>query len=160
MGNKNSTDKAYELTMKQFGSPEKVREMAKMERNARTYDEARSMLKELVNKPLKSRSGVEATVSMNSIDKILSGKAIGKSLDREAHFLAAANLERLFSNAIEPFIFEKNNEHLKAIRRLYAPMAYNDRIIPLKFTVKEMDSTQNANRIYSLEAIDVDLDKK
>ncbi|GHV48276.1 hypothetical protein AGMMS49546_38710 [Spirochaetia bacterium] len=93
-----------------------------------------------------------------------SGKAVDKSFDREAHFRAAANLEKLFSNAIEPFNFdkatEKNNEHLKAIRRLYAPMVCNGRVVPVKFTIKEMDNERDGRRIYTLEAIDVDLDKK
>jgi hypothetical protein len=70
-------------------------------------------------------------------------KAVDKSFNREVHFLAAANFEKLFSHAIEPFNFdkdtEKNNEHLKVIRRLYSPMTFNGRIVPVKFTIKEMD---------------------
>jgi hypothetical protein len=162
--NMDSTERAKTLKIEDFGTLEEVREMAKTSREAHSYDEARSMLRELVNKSLKSRSGLEATVSMNSIDKILSGKAVDKSLDGEAHFLVAANLEKLFSNAVEPFKFpfnpEKHNENYREVRRLYAPMAYKGRIIPVKFTVIEMMNEKEGKRIYSLEAIDVDLDKK
>jgi cobalamin biosynthesis protein CobT len=163
-GKNDSTEHAFKLTLELFGTPEEVREIAKIDREAHTYEEARLALKEVVNKPLTSRSGLQATISNKTVDKILSGKAVDQSFDREAHFLAAANLEKLFSNAMEPFNFdkdtEKNNEHLKAIRRLYAPMAFNGRIVPVKFTVKEMDNERDGTRIYSLEAIDVDLDKK
>jgi hypothetical protein len=138
--------------------------MAKTSRTAHSYDEARSMLRELAGRPLNSRAGIQATVSNNSIDKILSGTAVNKSIDKDAHFLATANLEHLFSNAIEPFKFsrspDKNNEHLQAIHRLYSPMEYKGMIIPVKFTVKELDSTKDGNRIYTLEAIDFFLEEK
>jgi hypothetical protein len=161
---KNSTEQARELTLDMFSTPEKACEMAKIEQEAYTREEARSVLQELVNKPLKSRAGIEATISNNSIEKILSGKAADKSFNAHAHFSAAANLEQLFGNAIEPFKFgtnpDKNNEHLQAIHRLYAPMSYKDRIIPVKFTVKEWDNDKDGSRIYSLEAIDFPLGKK
>jgi hypothetical protein len=160
---KNSTEQAHELTLDMFGTPEEVREMAKIEREAHTREEARTILQELVNKPLKSRAGIEATISNNSIEKILSGKAADKSFNAHAHFLAAANLGKLFSNAIEPFKFplkpEKSNENYREVRRLYAPMAFDKRIIPVKFTVIVMLNEKEGERIYSLEAIDVDLNK-
>lgn len=161
---KESTRQAYELTLDMFGVLEEVREMAAMMRKVRSYDEARSSLRELTNRHLTSKSGLEATISNKSVDKILSGKAIGKSASKEAHFLAVANLERLFSNAIEPFEFpfdpEKSNENYLEIKRLYAPMAFVKRIIPVKFTVMVMRNEREGKRIYSLEAINVDLDKK
>jgi hypothetical protein len=162
--NENSTEQALKLTLGMFGTLEEVYEMAKIEREAHSYKDARMMLKELINKPLKSRAGIEATVSNNSIEKILSGKAIDKSFDRRAHLLAAANLEKLFSHAIEPFSFSmdagKSNENYRAVHRCYAPMIYDGRIIPIKFTVMEMLNKDEGKRIYSLEAIEVDLNKK
>ena len=161
---RNSTEQAHGLTLDMFGTPEEVRETARTVRKAHTRDEVRTILQELVYKPLKSRSGIEATVSNNSIEKMVSGKAADKSFNAHAHFLAAANLEQLFSNAIEPFTFsldpEKSNENYKEVKRLYAPMAFQGRIIPVKFTVMVMLNEKEGKRIYSLEAIDVDLDKK
>ncbi|MDR3249371.1 MAG: hypothetical protein LBT39_11370 [Treponema sp.] len=161
---KNSTDRANELKLEMFGTPEQVEILAKTEWKVATREEARAILRKIANKPLKSRAGIEATLSLNSIEKILSGKSVDKSFSKEAHFLAAANLEQLFANAIEPFKFgtnpDKNNEHLRAIHRLYAPMAYKDMIIPVKFTVKEWDNEKDGSRIYSLEAIDFPLGKK
>jgi hypothetical protein len=162
--NMDSTDKAKTLKLADFGTPEEVREMAQPIEQARTRDEARLILTKLIGKTLKSRASVEATISKNSIEKILSGKAADKSYNASAHFLAAANLEKLFSNAIEPFKFppnpEKHNENYKAVKRLYSPMAFDGRIIPVKFTVMMMMNKKEGKRIYSVEAIDVDLGKK
>ena len=159
-----STRQAHELTLEMFGSTEEIPEMAAMKRRACSYDEARAFLRELTGKSLLSKSGLEATISNKSIDKILSGKALDKSINREAHFMAVANLEKLFSNAIEPFRFplnpEKRNENYREVRRLYAPMAFAMQIIPVKFTVMIMRNEKEGKRIYSLEAINVDLGKK
>jgi hypothetical protein len=159
-----STMKANELALSMFGSPDDIDKMAKTDKDARSYDEVRHILMEIVDKPLVSRAGITATISKSSINKILSGKAVSKSFDIHAHLLAAANLEKLFLNAIEPFSFDieagKNNEHLVAIHRLYALMVFHAAIIPVKFTVKEMDNPKDGRRIYSLEAINIDLREK
>jgi hypothetical protein len=158
---KDSTERAHEITFRHFGTSEWIREISAVEREIYTRDEARAILTILVNKPLKSAAGMEATISKNSIEKILSGKAVDKSFDAKAHFLAAANLEKLFSHAIElfkfPMIFQKNNENYRDIYRLYAPMSYNKRIVPVKFTIIEMKNEIEGRRIYSLEAIDVNI---
>jgi regulator of RNase E activity RraB len=159
-----STEQAHKLTLDMFGTSEEVQRMAIMELNAGTRKEARDILVKLVNKPLKSKAGVEATVSKKSIEKILSGKSADKSYNAKAHFLAAANIEKLFSNAVEPFKFafipHKRNENYQEVKRLYAPMAFENRIIPVKFTVMVMLNEKEGKRIYSIEAIDVDLEKK
>jgi uncharacterized protein (DUF1810 family) len=102
---KDSTEQAHKLTLDMFGTSEEVREMAIMEQQATSLEEAKAVLKKLVGKSLQSRSGIVATISNKTIKKITSGKATGKSFDAKAHFLAAANLEKLFANAIEPFKF-------------------------------------------------------
>jgi hypothetical protein len=162
-GQNDSSKRAHELRLDSFGTPEEVREMAKTERNVYTRGEARIILRAIVNQPLTSKAGIEATLSNNAIEKILSGKAVDKSFESKAHFLAVANLDKLFSQAIEPFNFpfdpSKSNENYRAVRRLYAPMAYKENIILVKFTVMEMRNETEGKRIYSLEAINVDLKK-
>jgi hypothetical protein len=158
-----SDEKVKELTLSMFGSPEEVREEAKMPVEARGYAHVRSVLLEIAGKPLTSKSGLTATITRNSIDKLLSGKSVEGSFEKQAHLNAAANLERLFSTAIEPWEFgmnpNKSNANIKTLRRLYAPMYFNDRIVPTKITVKEMKNLKDGNRIYTLRAIDVDLEK-
>jgi len=98
------------------------------------------------------------TSSSDSRGKIVSSKALDTSYGRKAHFLAVANLDRLFFYSIEPWEYElnpnKNNDDLKARRYLYAPLEFDHKIIPVKITVKEYKDTTLGKRLYSIEAID------
>jgi hypothetical protein len=93
----------------------------------------------------------------------LSGKSVEDSFEKQAHLNAVTNLPKLFPNAIEPWEFGmnpgKSNDAINAIRRLYAPMYFKGRVIPVKITVKEMKNPKDGNRIYTLRAVDVDLEK-
>jgi hypothetical protein len=155
-----STAKAKELTADDFGMDE-LEIMAKPVREAHTFDDARKILEGMVGQLMTSRSHLTAVLSNNSIKKILSGPAVTDSISRDAHLMAAANLDKLFVNAIEPWSFEfdpvKNNENVKEVHRLYSPFEYQDRIIPVKITVKEMKSEMEGVRIYSIEAIDAEI---
>jgi hypothetical protein len=156
-----STEKAKTLKIEDFGPLDEVREAAKPVREARRFDEARRILEGLVDQPMTSRNNLIAILSKNSIRKILSGPAVTDSISRDAHLLAAANLDKLFSNAIEPWAFEmnpnKSNDNLQNVHRLYAPLEYSGTIIPVKITVKEMKSELEGKRIYSIEAIDAEI---
>ena len=72
-----------------------------------------------------------------------------------------ANIDKLYTNAIEPWEFElnpnKENDGLKARRYLYAPMEYGGKITVVKITVKEYENTRLENKLYSIEAVDVEL---
>ena len=158
----NSSEKAKELKISDFGTPEEVREMAKMPLIANSYAEARDILKRIADKPLTSKAGLSVTISRNSIDEILSGEASKKSFDLKAHLKAAANTEKLFSNAIEKWEFKlnpnKKNASLQDRKYLYSPMEYSGRIIPVKLTIKEYRNEKDGKRLYSIEAIDVGLE--
>jgi hypothetical protein len=155
-----SDEKVHEITIEMYGTPEEVSEMAKPIRETRNFDEARRILHDMVMLSMTSRSHLVAVLSNSSIKKILSGPAVADSISREAHLLAAANLDKLFANAIEPWSFElnptKNNDNIKNIPRLYAPLEYKDRIITVKITVKEMKSEPEGKRIYSIKAVDAE----
>ena len=157
-----SSEKAGELKAGDFGMPEEVWEMAKMPRTAKNRKEAVAILKQIAGKgELKSKSGLTATLSGKSIDEIVSGQAMQHSFDATAHWQVAANVDKLFSNAIEPWRFElnpaKNNDNLKDRRYLYAPMEHEGRLLPVKLTVKEYLQEGTSRRIYSVEAINVGL---
>jgi len=74
---------------------------------------------------------------------------------------AAVNIDKLYSNAIEPLKFElnpdKDNTGLKARRYLYTPMEYKGKIVVVKVTVKEYADGDLQNKLYSIEAVDMDL---
>jgi hypothetical protein len=158
-----SDRKAAELKISDFGTYDEVREMAKMPLSANSFAEARQILEKIVDKPMMSKSGLSATLSKKSIKEILSGGAVGKSINLKLHLKAAANLEKLYSNAIQKWEFalnpERNNEGLKERRYLYAPMEYGESILPIKITVKEFKDSAKGKRIYSIESIDVEIKK-
>jgi hypothetical protein len=161
----NSSDEAArELKTELFGTPNHIRTIARIQKHSETYAETRKIVNNLVDIPMTSRSGLIAALSRNSIDKLLSGKSVAESFTYKAHLLAVCNLDTLYTNAIEPWLFElnpgKNNGSLLSVRRLFAPMEYNGRIVIVKITVKELKNDRDGNRIYSLKVLDVVLEQK
>jgi hypothetical protein len=157
-----SREKAQELRFEQWGTPEEVRAMAAQLRQVNNRLAAMDCLKEIAqNSPFTSRSGLSARLPMRSRGKIVSHAAVTASFCPEAHYLAAANIDKLYSNAIEPWKFElnpnKENIGLKARRYLYVPMEYCGKITVVKITVKEYADDDLQNKLYSIEVIDVDL---
>jgi hypothetical protein len=135
-----------------------------MDRFPNSYAEARKILSGFVDQPFLSTSGLQATLSKKTIEKLLSGKSVTESYDFMAHLLAVGNLDKLYANAIEPWAFEmnpnKNNDSLVSVHRLFAPMEYKEQIAVVKITVKEMKNLKDGNRIYSIKALNVFLNKK
>jgi len=157
-----SRKKTQELRLEHWGVLEEVRAMATPVRQADNRQTAMAFLKEIApNNPFTSRSGLLARLPMRSLGKIVSHAAVTTSFCPEAHYLAAANIDKLYSNAIEPWEFEldpnKDNTGLKARRYLYAPMEYRGKIVVVKITVKEYADGDLQNKLYSIEAVDVDL---
>jgi hypothetical protein len=160
-----SNEKAQELKITDFGPPDEVMERAKPVRSARNRNEATTILKMIAEKgPLTSKSGLSARLTRKTIGKIVSSDALNKSLGVIANYQVAANLDRLFPAAIEPWQFElnpeKNNQGLKARRYLFAPMLYEENLVVVKFTVKEYLNPMNGNNLYSIEALDIILRTK
>jgi hypothetical protein len=160
-----SVEKAKGLKLSDFGTLEEVGVKAAPIRTAKNRKEAKEILKTISSQGLlTSSAGVAARLSSDTIGKIVSRDALNSSFDKLAHYHAAANLDKLFSNAIEPWKFElnpgKNNQGLKARRYLYAPLEYQGIIVPVKFTVKEYSDPALENKLYSIEAINVILGVK
>ena len=157
-----SSEKAKSLKIENFGLADEVAKMAQMPRTAKTRTEAVIILKQIAKiGNLTSKSGLIASLSGKSIDKIVSDQTLHRSFEDAAHWLAVANLDKLFSNAIEPWKFElnphKDNTNLKNRLYLFAPMEYKGRILPVKITVKQYKQEGVSKRIYSIETINVEL---
>ena len=157
-----STEKVKSLKISDFGTPESVKEQARTVRTASNRKEAAGILKEIIKHgPYTSKSGLPARIPGKSIGKLVSSEAVNASFIPEAHYLAVANIDKLFSNAIEPWAFElnpnKNNAGLKIRHYLYAPMAFHEKILVVKFTVKEYLNKELGNKMYSIEAIDTNV---
>jgi len=155
-----SDDAAKKLSIVDFGAINNVKVMAHMERTVQSYAQARKILSGFVGHAFVSRSGLCATLSKNSIEKILSDTSNASNL--KPHLMAAGNIDKLYTNAIEPWTFglnpNKKNENIVSVHRLYAPMEYNGQITVVKITVKEMRNPKDGNRIYSIKALDVFLE--
>jgi len=128
-------------------------------RQAGTFDEARQAAKEFQGKVLTNRqSGLEATVSRNNLDKMLSRSAVKKSESAAAHSFAVANLDKLFERAIYGWRKDdaKGQGGIDGIHRLFAPLALSDgRVLLSKLTVKETVRPDQRNTLYTVEAVDI-----
>jgi hypothetical protein len=169
----NSIDeKAKSLKIEDFGTYEDVQKMSKPLRMVRSRPEARKALENIITVngtvkqsaiELKNKYGITAMLRRSSIGKLVSGIQKGE-MPEEALWLAAANVDKLFENAIEPWLFElsqkKNNDGIRERRILYSPIEFEGRIIPVKITVKVYLDPLAEAKLYAVEAINIDLDKK
>ena len=157
-----SRKKAQELRLEQRGTLEEVMEMATPLRQADNRRAAMDCLKEIVIKsPFTSRSGLPAKLAKRSLGKLVSHAAVVSSFCPEAHYNAAANIDKLYAYAIEPWLFElnpnKDNTGLKSRRYLFSPLEFGGKMTVVKITVKEYKGEDLPNKLYSIEAIGVDL---
>lgn len=126
-------------------------------RRATTFAEARLAAKAFQGKQLTNgQTGLQAFVSRNSLDKMLSSKAVGKSSGAPAHSTAVASVDRLFEGAILGWSKEDrdSNSNLAAVHRFFAPMAFDGRQMLAKITVKETVDPNHSNPVYTVEAVD------
>lgn len=104
----------------------------------------------------------EVFVTRRTIDKATSGKASSKSISKQAHYLAAANIDRLweksFSHGIEP---DKNGaQEIKGVHKRTAYMRDGENIYRVKLTAKQYNSIENTNHLYSVEVEDILLEEQ
>jgi hypothetical protein len=160
-----SNKKAEELSISMFGMPEEVAEMAKPIRMVYSRKEAQDAIEAIITKngaekvsarELTSKSGLSAYLRRSSIGKLVSAIQ-KKGMSAEALWLAAANIDKLYANAIEPWKFEmnpnKDNDGLKDRYVLYSPLKYETSIIPVKITVNEYLDPKVPRKLYSIETI-------
>lgn len=127
-------------------------------RLATTFMEARAAVKEFQGKVIVNRdSGIEAVVSRNALDKMLSSKAVNSSETPETHSMAVANADALFENAIYGWVKpdNKGEPSIVGIHRLFARMDKpNGGVSMVKMTVKETVSDAKTNPLYTVEAVE------
>ncbi len=109
----------------------------------------------LVNK----ESGVEAVFSKQSFGKLISSKAVHKSIENgftaAQHNAAVEQIQTLFENSF--LLVERGDKagdvNVKAIRRFASPVKVNGKWALAWITTKE--STEHGNRMYSVEMIEL-----
>jgi len=126
-------------------------------RSASTFDEAREQAQAFQGKPLTNdATGIVAQAGRNALDKMLSGKAVGKSESPAAHALAVANLDHLYQRAMLGWSKPdaEGNPNVKAIHRFFTPMMREGKPMLAKLTVKETVDPAHANPLYTVEAVE------
>lgn len=134
------------------------REAAPELRVATNFMQARQAVKEFQGKPLTNdATGMTAVLARNSLDKMLSGKAVEKSETPATHAMAVANADSLFKQAILGWSKPDRSDdaNIKAIHRFFAPMEVNGRTKLVKLTVKEGMRSDRGNPLYTVEAVEL-----
>ena len=147
----------------QFGKGSKTetpeeKSVVKAERKATNFQQAREQAKAFQGKRLVNESsGLAAVASRNSLDKMLSGKAVGKSSSPVLHSLAVANADKLYESAVYGWSKPDNrgSEAIVAIHRLFSVLDTGDGKYIAKLTVKETARSEQENKYYTIEAIDL-----
>lgn len=127
-------------------------------RTASSYDEARAIVSELLGEPLTNKAtGMVATISKRSLEKMVSGKASKQSSSVQDHLTAVANIDQLFENAVlgwtEPH--KTDDPNIANVQRLFAPLLIDNEMKLAKVTIKAMNFGQG-NRIYTVETIEIE----
>ena len=118
-------------------------------------EQVKQQLQSIKNIDIPHKSGIVARLSSTGIDKMLSDKAIQKSLDngftKEQHFNAVADIERLFKNSDFSHTESPKNQSadIVGIHRYINTQDLQDQNAQALITLKE--SVENGNRIYSVE---------
>ncbi|UXC19157.1 LPD38 domain-containing protein [Comamonas squillarum] len=127
-------------------------------RTATNFLQARQAVKEFQGSELINAStGMTAVLARNSLDKMLSGKAVAKSETPATHAMAVANADSLFERAILGWSKEDRagDPNIRAIHRFFAPLDVNGRAKLVKLTVKESMSEDRQNPLYTIEAVEL-----
>lgn len=133
-------------------------EKAKPKRTASSFDEARAIVTEFLGEPLTNKAtGMVATISKRSLDKLVSGKAHTKSTSLEDHLMAVANIDSLFENAVQGWVepHKSDTVNIAGMHKMFAPLLIDNEMKLAKITVKKMNFNQG-NKIYSVETIEVE----
>jgi hypothetical protein len=130
----------------------------KPERNAASITEAEAAFRVFIGRPIRNNAtGARATVSKSTRDKIMSGSAAGRSVRSRDHFLAAANLDRLFERALplRSSADLRGEPTIEGIHRFVAPMQTPDGGVAVTMLVKQTSHPRQPNPLYTIEAFDI-----
>jgi len=95
-------------------------------------------------------------ISRTAIDKYLSNKAVSKSMSIDAHLSALIILPKLIEVSVlkETHCDERKKKSIVEIQRFYGAINFNNRIYPVKITVKVY--IEQTNKAYSYEVMKIE----
>jgi hypothetical protein len=143
---------------------ESFRELAGLEksmRRVRGSNQARAVRGGIVGKSLTNiETGIVATVSGESFDKMMSKSNVERSISSQAHMQALGNIDTLFRLATlektRPGKKEHDAEHINAIRHFVVPMPFDGNVLQVRILAKEFKQTAQGNRLYLVEAVEIE----
>lgn len=109
--------------------------------------------------PLENKeTGITAVVSRGSLGKMLSKSSWKNSTSPQAHYMAVANLDKLFPLAIERIgrADRAGDTNIASIHHFDAPMPYDGQVLRVKMLVKETTDPNSNNPLYTVSAVDVE----
>ncbi len=121
--------------------------------------EARQAAATFVQEPLTNlETGIVATVSRASLDKMLSKSNVVLSVSSQAHVLAVGNLDTLFrlSTLRESRPSKKDPTNIDAIHHFDVPMPFDGRVLRVKLLAKAFRREVSGTRLYLVEAVEVE----
>jgi hypothetical protein len=136
-----------------------LRDLPASMRHARGSDQARAHAKEFLNTPLQNiESGIVATVSRESLQKMLSKSAVDRSVTPQAHMTAVANLDTLFTLSTRTLsrTSKKDPEKVAQIHHFAVPMPFDGEVLIAKILAKEFRQEEQGTRLYLVQAIEID----
>ena len=132
-------------------APQETQKVDSSPKTSEIKQELLQRLKPILNKPLTNAQGVQAYINHASIDKMLSDKAIAKSVSngfsKQEHLEAVGDIERLFGISQEAATHSHKGDNPSVIiHRLNAPFKNANALITTKESLDK-----DKNRIYSVE---------
>ena len=128
-------------------------------RSVRGSDQARQAAKAFLNKPLKNHdSGLVATVSGESLGKMLSKSAFARSVSPLAHMQAVANLDKLFPLSLKRQT-RQPNEGTAVVQQMHhfeVPMPFGKEVLSVKILAKEFTDPRHGTRLYLVRAVEIE----
>jgi hypothetical protein len=143
--------------------PEALKANAVVPRDAGTLSEAEAIVRNsetgFLNKPLTNRIfDITAAVSGKSLDEMTGEKPAKRAVSPRLQAKAAANADILFERAVihaaHPDTHKR--EGVVQVHRFGALLEDGGEYVPVKLTVIEYEDKQTGNRLYAIEAVDVE----
>jgi hypothetical protein len=123
----------------------------------KNFNEARTWAKEnIVGTYKNADTDVDIYIAKNAIDKYMSSSAVLKSANKDVHISVIKVLPKLIETSLlkETSKDKYEDYHIQGIQRLYGSVTYENKIYPVKITVKVI--RDEGNKAYSYEVLDVE----
>jgi strawberry notch-like protein/conjugative element/phage-associated large polyvalent protein len=118
----------------------------------------RAAKRHFVGEPLTNiEQGITATVSGDSLGKMLSTSAVAKSVSPQAHMMAVGNLDALFPLAtLQEERPPKDPEHVNVVRYFDVPMPMAGDVVRVHIMALEHRDSQKGTRLYMVQSLAVE----